>query len=334
MEKPINNNLNFGLDLAKHEADKQRPTNYKFGAVEKQVLRSDGQWLDFDPECEIQKGDEEDWMDCVSESDVNDESLILQRKFNIKNNWSQRKRAKESGTTHSGNSLYAVADSAKNKGLCLEMDWPRDRTMNWNEYYAPLSANAVAKGKQYVAQFDVNYEQVPTNQDALMEALKYAPVQVIGYAWASYEGIYYDYGYAPNHAFLLVGYVKGKYWIVYDSYPTDFLIDNNSTKQEFIKHLDWNFKFGDALLYSIKLKSTDKRSWLYKLMDKFKNIVRDVHGALWFRKVVEKNGTKFTGKQKIENWLDFAGAVIDDVGCNTISDDDLNKCLDYKFFGH
>lgn len=268
----MNNELNFGLDLELNEEHKNRESNYIAGVVDKEVLREDGQWLDFEPECEIQKStDGDDRMNCVSNSESNARKLLMLRKFNININPSQRFRAKMSGTTRRGNSLYAVADSARHHGFVEDVDWPENVNLNWYQYYMEIPTKVKEKGVKTTLQFDVNYEQVPTTHSALMDNLRYAPIQVIGYAWASKDGIYYDYGNRPNHAFLLVGYVKGKYWIVYDSYPTDYQIDNNSTKQEFIKHLDWDFKFSDALLYTIKLKQPET-SWLYKIINMLKNL--------------------------------------------------------------
>jgi len=278
--------INFGLDLNKNIEDSKRETNYQLGAVDKEVLMPDGQWLEFKPECEIQRSELVDYMDCVTESAINGLSILMQKKLPLLNNWSQRFTAKMSGTTKSGNSLYAVSDCIRNKGLVLETDWTRNSGMNWNTYYAAIPTSVIGKGKKWTLQFDASYEMASTSHEALKQALKYGPVQVIGYAWAfnNEKGLYDDYGMRANHAFLLIGYVEGKKWIVYDSYPTDNIIDSNSTKQEFIKELTWDFNFADAMLYSIKLKATDQTSWLYKLMAYLKEVIRDIHGGYWFVK--------------------------------------------------
>jgi hypothetical protein len=304
--RPSEKKINFGLDLTKNEQEKIRPTNKILGAVDKQVLRPDGQWLDQSPECEIQKTDTDDLMDCVTESSINAEKLILERKFNVKKNGSQRFRAKMSGTTHNGNSLYAVANSARKDGSVLETDWPRDRSMSWNEYYATIPQAIKNLGLKFLDNYEVSYEQVPTNTNALKDALKYGPVQVIGYAWASDNGIYYDYGYTPNHAFLLVGYKPNGNWLVYDSYPTDFIIDSNSTKQEFTKELDKNFHFGDAMLYSFKgiSTTTSKKKLLSLILSKtFMNGLwsfSDSHGV-YFYFVKKVNGEYYKQQLDISN---------------------------------
>lgn len=323
----MQNNINFGLDLSKQEKDSKVETNYKFGAVEKEVLMPDGDWTKLTPECEIQKGNTDDWMDCVTESAINCISMILQQKFNIKENWSQRFTAKMSGTTRDGNSLYAVANAIRNYGIVMEVDWPRNRMMNWLEYYQIPTTAVKKKGEKWVIEFDVNYESVPTNRAALDKAQEFGPLQVIGYAWASEDGIYKDYGYRPNHAFVRAKKSEPTTFLqtAIDSYPTDFIIDDNSDKQEFIKILAADYKFGDALLYSIKLKATDKKSWLYKIFDMLNKIVRGTNGSLWF----VKNGMK----QQLTTWLHLAGALIDEFGCKTLKDEELNKLTDTKFFG-
>lgn len=264
--------INFGLDFKKNEEESKRETNYILGAVsDKTVLQQDGQWLDFDPMCEIQKSDYDDWMDCVSESATNVIKILLKRQFGIDEKWSVRFLAKMSGTSRSGNSLYSVADSLRNNGFVVEAKWNRNRGMNWDEYYKNIPADIKKEGINQKMVFDVSYERVPTTPDSLKNALNYAPVQVIGYAWINTGEKYVDGGNTPNHAFVLCGYDDN--WKVYDSYPTDFQIDENSTKQEFIKILDKNFNFGDAMLYSIKKKDGTKESLLSKLKKKICSII-------------------------------------------------------------
>ena len=289
---------NFGLDVEKQKIDQTSITNYQFGAVDKEVLMPDGDWTSMQPECEIQKSDYVDYMDCVTESAVNIISMILQKKYGIKKNWSQRYIAKMSNTTRQGNSLYAVANAIRKYGMVEEKDYPRDRNMTWEEYYAPVSISVIKKGQAWG--FDVNYETVATDKIILDKANEFAPPQVIGYAWAldGNNNWYVSNGTWCNHAF-----VKGTKSYpdstkkAIDSYPTDFQIDDNSDKQEFIKILSPNFYFGDALLYSVKEieKQTVNTSLLLKLKNMFKNLVgyMDEHGMniFWLDK---------KGKQKIE----------------------------------
>lgn len=167
---------------------------------------------------------------------------------------------------------------------------------------------------------------MPTTTEAMDKAMEYGPGQVIGYAWAAENGIYKDYGYRPNHAFVRAKKSNGGVNTCIDSYPTDFLIDDNSTKQEFIKILAADYKFHDMILFSIKLKTPENKSWLYKIKDMLVKIIRDTKGGLWFT----QNGMK----QKLESWLHLAGALVAEFGCKTVSDADLAKLKDNKFFGN
>lgn len=272
MSTPTKNKINFGIDWYKQEKDKKRPTNFQYGAVDKQVLMPERDWTYLQPECEIQKTEKVDLMNCVTQASINAISLILQKKFGIKENWSQRFTAKMSGTTTRGNSLYAVANSIRNDGIVLEVDWSYNKMMSWMQYYAEPYYAVKQKGKKFILEFDVSYEFIPTNKDTLKDALQYACPVVIGYAWAKEGEVYKDYGYRPNHAFIIGRILSDGKYIAIDSYPTDFIIDENSDKQEFFKTLASGFQFGDALLYTVNLKATDRRSWLYKIIDMLKNL--------------------------------------------------------------
>ncbi len=59
----------------------------------------------------------------------------------------------------------------------------------------------------------------------------------------------------------------------------------------------------------------------------FKKISRDTKGGFWFI----KDGKK----QKIEDWEAMLGSIIDEIGVekNNLTDDDLAKLPDHKFFG-
>lgn len=302
---------NRGLNWEQHQADMKDERNYVFGAVQnKIVLEPDGQYLDYLPMAEMQHSDKVDWMDCVSESLTNVKKVLKERLFNITEKDSVRFLAEMSGTTTSGNSLYKVAGTERNNGYVSKSVWPRDNTMDWNTYYCEIPNIIKTLGEKNAQDFEFSYEQVPTTPEAMKQALTFGPLQVIGYAWMKrQDGLYDDFGYNPNHAFTVCGYVDGQYWIVYDSYPESF--DNTDTNpQDYIKHLAWDFKFGDVLLHSIKLKNKKKDQ---SLINNIKNMITtlfswfDNHG-LHIAYVPKNSAGKVIGKQVID--LSGAGTIM------------------------
>ena len=94
-------------------------------------------------------------------------------------------------------------------------------------------------GKLWIKEYELKYENHIDNKQRMMEALKYSPLWTAGFAWYQKDGLYRSYGTA-NHAFLVVGYVEGEYWLAFDSYSP------------FLKKLDWN---------SAKFTLTLQRTW-------------------------------------------------------------------------
>lgn len=291
---------NTGLNWELHQKHKEDSRNYKFGAVtNKIVIEPTGQYLDFAPMAEMQSGSQGDKMDCVSESSTNVQKVLFERLFNVKDRHSVRFLAKMSGTTRNGNSLYSVALTARNKGFAFEMDWPRNCDMTWDEYYAEIPNDVISKAADNISNYELNYEMVATDPKSLMAALQYGPLQVIGYAWQQQQnGLYNDFGNQPNHAFVLAGYSQNgsvnvingismwvpDYWIAYDSYPANF-DENDTNPADYIKHLAGDFHFGDAMLYSIRLKS-EKKNLFLTLFNNAMNELRaymDNHGLhIWY----------------------------------------------------
>ena len=163
--------------------------------------------------------------------------------------------------------------------------------------------------------------------------MRKAPVIGSGFAWSSYygEGVFYDYNNRANHAFLIDDFEDGKPdhdLLAYDTYPFDKKWDENSPDEEFVKKLAKSYRVWSAhQIFLTPINTNINHSLISKLKSMFNKISRDSHGGLWFI----KDGKK----QKIENWLHFAGAVVDEIGVknNNISDEKLSKLVDNKFFG-
>lgn len=274
MKKPKHNGLNFGLV---HEERLGGFTDiYKFP----KIIDGANGWFKYSTEKEIQKSKTDDFMDCTLEAPSNGFHMFLDffggwgvqkngEKLFPTENLAQRFNAEDSGVTRSGNTTDNADYSIKNRGVCDEIFWPRNSDMTWEQYYSAIPSPVYQQAKKSLEFFEYNTYVIKKDHQTMMAALDRGILLVTGYAWAKGDdGLYYDFGYDPNHRFVIAGYEIGREWKVIDSYPTDFLIDNNSTQQEFYKDLDWNFNFGEVKLLIIKPKATSKKKAFSILFNK------------------------------------------------------------------
>jgi len=248
---PVKGESNGGLILE----DKPKDTDYIFGAspVKKEIRRPDGQWDDCLPVKELQRKRIETNA-CVSFSADNNLEIIHKYLYHHEPNYSDRFTAKMSGTNpNSGNSMSRVADSIRHSGMVSEEQWPYpDNLQSKYDYYSTVTANIVEQGKEWLKQYEVNYEWIynwtrfsqAQKTAKLIEALQYNPIQVsvnLG-AGKDADGFYRTTNNRANHAVTLYGYVLGEYWKIFDHYEGVY------------KKLAWNFNFNHAMQYTITKK--------------------------------------------------------------------------------
>jgi len=323
---------NTGVNWEQHLIKAADPRNYKFGAVNKTVIKEDGNWLGLDYFFCIQKTTKTDLMNCVSQGAAKAIEAALELKFGIIKKVSVRFIAKVSNTTKDGNDFFSVGDALHNIGFVFEEDWPYREDMSWDEYYKEIPDHVMAKAKKNWDLFDITYEIIGTSNEALAVARQYGLPPVIGYAWnRGADGMYYDYGMSPNHCFNNADMKADKSKPCLDSYPVDFQIDGDYPKEEMIKILAPEYRIAYAMLYYVNLRDPNN-SFFKKLMTKFKKIIRDVHGGIWFTKPVQDG--KAIGKQKIDSFEALLGALVDEFGVekNNVSDAEMNKMVKWSFF--
>lgn len=267
--------VSYGLKLSPPKAEDYRfgdgKADLKLGAKQ-EVIKASGQWTDVLPETEVQKKGVLDTMGCVSFSALNSIELLARVKYGERWNKSDRFLAKVSNTTRSGNLFYRVGDALRKHGAVDENVWPFVEPFTWLEYYKEIPEPVLLKGKDFLSKYKIAYDWVDyfKPEDA-MEALRYAPLQVAVEAWnrrvVDGEEIFY-FSSRPNynHAVTLVGYVEGKYWLIFDHYDSPF-----------VKKVAWNSQFyrymlryslekvedGDEIMQTIKSK---KKSHIYVLL--------------------------------------------------------------------
>lgn len=239
--------MNYGL-IEEKQID---PRDYCFGGItgiDGKVLQKDGQWGEFLPKIELQANRYFDPMACVSFGIANAIETLIDRKFKIKRDDSDRLLAKISGTSPRGNSVSRVCEKARKAGMVPEKYWEYDRDLikTWEEFYREIPEDIVELGENFLEEYDLKWEWVwSNNAEDIKEALMYSPLTVSVFAWGTPDanGIYRRNTRRRNHIVLLYGYKDKQYWKIYDTY-------NNVYKK-----LAWNFNMGAKVKFDINLKN-------------------------------------------------------------------------------
>lgn len=324
----------------------EQPEDWILGVnslIEPPIIFSDGHgWHEFRAKSEMQFNKLFDSYSCVLFATAKCLVVYLKKVYEIDTTVSEMFNAFYAGVVQGrGTTVRQALESFRQYGWVEDKDYPFTANTTAKQFFSrpPIAIQIKAKGK--LTEWEVHWEQLDFSgdvpHDKIIEALKRTPIICSGFAWASYygDGIYKDYNNPANHCFPVDDWADNPNYdlIAYDSYPQDFQYDENSEDAEFEKKLAKDFRIWSS--HRIWLEPIDKKklNLILKLKNMFEKICRDVHGGLWFVKPTEKDGIKFTGKQKIEDWLSFAGAIIDEIGCKTLTDKELEKFLKYKFFG-
>lgn len=250
---------NFGLDI-KPRAPEDFEHQLGASKIHKTVHRPDGQWISDVPIGEMQERLGVETMSCVSFGTLSILEMIEEVKFGRISNYSDRFLAIASNTTTSGNDPKVVAQTLRKVGAIDEDSLPfTDNILTFDEYHSPkpLPQRLLNEGRKWLEKFELSYEWVTPTPENLMEELKYGPVGIAVEAWNKGEKGYYYGGENSNHWTALVGFDKGNFWIVFDSYP--------ETSGSYIKLLDWSYTFKIAMSYSLNKKENIENKWWYWL---------------------------------------------------------------------
>lgn len=192
-----------------------------------------GQWDNYLPVVEFQNNNGYDRLACLSYSLNNCIETFLYVLEKRETNNSDRFLAKMSGTTKLGNYFSKVANSVANDGAVAETVWP-DSAENWEEYYKKIPNEIKEKAKDFNKKYDFRWEWVRTDdKDGIMKALEETPLQV-QVRYASGDGILHPLD-NKGHGVMVYGYVKGKYWKIFDHYT--------QTRKKYA----WDYVFGAIL---------------------------------------------------------------------------------------
>jgi hypothetical protein len=256
---------------------------------------------------------------------------FLKERYNLEVTVSEMYNAYFAGVQQNrGTTIHNGMESFRKWGWTSDDKYPFTENTTLAEYQQRPPDIIIKDALGQLTKWKFNWEVLSTDHKSIINYLQRTVVVGTGFAWASYlgeEGVYYDYNYPANHAFIVADYKDDKSLIVDDSYPQDSQFDTDSTKQEFIKVLSPNYHIASAHRVWLEpiLPPPTNNSLLGIFKSMFIKIVRSLSGGLFFI----KDGKK----QAIDNWLAFAGAVIDEVGCKSLPDADIAKLPDAKFFG-
>lgn len=252
---------------------KKRKTDYELGSghLEDVVLQEDGQWTYRLPKSEHQKKYGVDTNACVAYGICNNTEILVDRKFKVKENYSDRYLSITAKNRPMGNTPTDVCDAVRKYGMVDEEVLPFTKVKSWEEYMntSILTERVLDKGAEWLGEYELKYEWVfnhdfmphplyrlliailvmfgrdPREADTAMlkQALKYSPVGASVRAWKKRNGLYYkNIGERDNHWITIVGYKDGDYWLIFDNYD------------EHVKKLEWYYPFGQAQRYSLEKK--------------------------------------------------------------------------------
>jgi hypothetical protein len=263
------------------------------GQVIAKILRPDGQWVDDLPDDEVQNKNGIEPYACTNFTACNVGEILMRCLFGGIYNYSDRHSAIGSHTSpeRGGNDPHLVFEFHRKNGFIDEKELPFDDSITSVEkFYTPkyLTPYFLNLGKKWLALWDLKHDWLPRNDEGfvesetIMEALKYSPLAVGVWAWAFNQQTNLferpvGYEKQDNHECVIVGFAKGKKWLIDDSYVD--IITNQ--KHRTIKELDWNFKFRNIKRVTISVSvSPEKQSALQNLMDQIIDLFQKISGKI------------------------------------------------------
>lgn len=258
---------NYGIIL-----EEENDLDHVMGATKYynwKVLKPDSDWSAEASKMinEEQKGRLFDTMGCTGYGLLNVLEMLAFNKWGEIWNLSDRFITKLAGNTRRGNTMKKVLETVRKQGAVNEADWSWDRNkFNWNEYYKNVPQDVQNKGKLWLKKYLFGYDRVWVTKATLIEALKYSPLYVGGYAWYKKGMLYYSMS-NPNHVFVLI---NSKQMICYDSYSP------------YVKNLSQDYK-----LFYVRRIYLEKKDVEYDQKDIDKLIAR---GFIYIQRTDKVNG--------------------------------------------
>ena len=161
-----------------------RETDWGFAGAASQIVYKEelpsGDWTPYLPLEEWQWSPVGfDTMACVSFSALNVIEALYFFKTGFRRNFSDRFTATLSGTMPTGNYLWKVGDSIRKDGLVDESDWQFVKNPTWEKYYVMPPIEIINKAKEFLKEWEVQYEVIDFSRESLLKHIRQAPLQVV-----------------------------------------------------------------------------------------------------------------------------------------------------------
>lgn len=229
--------------------------DWLFGGADTKTILEDGQWGDYLVVKEMQHRGTET-MACVSFSALTVIEILIKQRTGKEKNFSDRFTAKMSNTTKNGNYFFNVANSIKNDGFVGEALW--QYVNGWDEYYKEIPEVVLKQAALSKEVYQVNYQWVDENIEAMKEALKHSPLQISARYAQSNTGEILNPTGQQNHAMVCYGYKEGEYWLIMDSYEYG----------GHLKKYAWDYKFGAVMSFTLTIKEEQTMTSPIKILKK------------------------------------------------------------------
>jgi hypothetical protein len=239
----------------------------RFGAA-KQVIKENGQWDPYLPEAEYQKFDWGDTMHCTVYGTENCEQTLMKAKYGESQEYSERFLGVQAGITQGGGSPHKVAEAWRRDGNLEYSLLPFEDANSWEEFNSPnpMTPELLNSAARWSSEWEFGHDWITPGimggmAGAIKHALKYSPVGVGVYAWASQDGYYVKPSWArDNHWVMCYGYVDGEYWKVYDHYD------------QVHKKIAWDYPWAFAKRYTLEKKNQEQEDKGYDLFKRLEGM--------------------------------------------------------------
>ena len=248
-----------------YKPDAPKKENYVFGSILSPVpfeeINPSGDWTADLPIPELQNKGFETWS-CVTHTVLNCVEILIKKKYGLDRNYSERFLAAVSGTEEGGNTPNQVCEFLRKIGVVPEELLPFGPDINtFEKFYAPISPKLYELAREFLAEWDFKYEDVPDDNEAILKALKCSPLGLAVTAWFERGSKYYKpEGMSDNHFTTLIKAESGNYKRVFDSYA-------DGEGDPFLKDIDWETPSSAIKRFYIKKKDTQKKTFWQKLME-------------------------------------------------------------------
>lgn len=239
---------------------------FGFATLPADIVVPDCDWRPYydKPEHQFKNGFES--MSCVPFNSNEAMEAYAYKTLGVRFNASDRYGAWVGGTTQQGTSPKKFAENTRSYGgLIPEATLPfTEDITSFNQWKSGVTLMHCAAGVRWLRMYEVNYwwlwqegEKVENKPAILLDAMKISPVCASVQAW-SFNGKYYVKTGSDNH-WISISYPKKKrYWECRDTYP-----DSDGSFQ---KRLAWDYDFGMAMGYSVKLRAVVDMQFYFRAM--------------------------------------------------------------------